>query len=276
MSRGPRLPKAPIRDVPVLHPMNWDPATPEQIQFFSQVIEAHGGYMVAIDRQSDDKELKRSGHTGQIRRVDGIMSQVRPGYWLPAPIYHPDRQDGELPYSFHRAFWFVDGEKKRATGHTADPNARPEFRRGYLQALALAEAGCGPKMVVFGEATRFFRDEQWLMSFCHSCWDAKIELFVVGYGPVTRPTLPGLIALINALSAWLPECAKGARKARREQGRIWTKQRPPFGLLFDPEDDRKVYAHPTEWPILRRMMFLLADGTLRTQYEACAWLKAQG
>lgn len=284
MAQRPRLPKdSDIRDVGRLFPATLPELTAEQIRFYQHVKKRHGNYVLAIDRQSDEQELRRVGHTGQVRRVEAIQAMAKSVGWLPHPPAILDRQSGELPYDFDavienegdlyplRSFWFLDGEHQNATGYAANPFARPEFWRAFQLALALAEHGIGPVAFIVGEPTRFFRDTQWLETFFRSLRDAGIRFFVATYTEVTQQTLPGLQAMVNALSEWLPQAVKSYREQCRAAGKRHH-SREPFGFIFDPEDRSVVYPHPEQWPPIREMICLLEAGTLPAIEPAIGWL----
>jgi hypothetical protein len=276
MPRGPKLPKDQlIRDVPVLFPnATLEELSPDLEQFYRLVQKQHGKYYFGIDRQSDRKELARKDATGQIRRVEGILAFADVAQaWAPTPKHlGGDRAEDAPPYLFDRRFWFVDGEKKNATGLCANPTVRPEFWRAYLLTRALGAKGIGPSAFIIGEGTRFFRDSEWLGSFCRSLWDVGIEVYIVNFGKVDPRTLPGLQSVIAALSEWLPMALKGARAARKNNNRIFHGN-PPFGLRFS-EDKSQVFAHPEEWPILAELVEGIAVGQLRTFHAAVVWLHA--
>jgi hypothetical protein len=275
--KRPKLPKEQFRDVPVLFPTVVAPVTEAQLARYRRIAAEHGPYAFCVDRQSEEEELKRKAATGQFRRVEAIRQFARvAGCWIPEPVARADRQEGELAFSFDRDFWFVDGEEKHATGYTASQNARPEFWRAYLLAQALAEQQCAPAAFLVGEGTRLFRDTAWLETFYRSLKDAGVRVFVGNYGEITDQTLPGLQAMIRALSSWLPEALKGARKARRENGEVFSPGNIHFGLRVDPEDARIVHAHPDEWPLLAQLVEELAEARLRSLLEGLEWLERHG
>jgi hypothetical protein len=272
-----RLPKGvlpkddPWREVTALFPKGTPVLTPEQRSLYSGVLQEHGPYVFAVDRQSDKEELRRLGHSGQIRRVEAITHFAGQAGWLPPPVYRQDREEGDLAYDFDgvRDFWFLDGENQNATGYAASHYARPEFWRAYDLAEALAKEKIGPAAFVIGEGTRFFRDTTWMHTFCRGLWDARVRVFIANFGEVTQQTFPGLAAMINALSSWLPEVGRGYKEACRRDERL-AHRRLWFGLEPSP-DGKAVYA-TSQWAILREMVFRLADLSLPSLNYAKEWL----
>lgn len=262
------------REVPALIPMEDVKLTPEEVEIYRQIKREHGDYAFAIDRQSDDKELRRPDATGQARRVAAIMAGTKAfGAWLPEPVFHERRQKGELPFTFDERFWFVDSGEKRASGYCASPCVRKRFMYAFELARTLTKHGCGPKVFVIGESTRLFRDKGWLITFLRALWDHNVEVFACDYTQVNDQTVAGFIATVQALNSWLPQVSAGARKTRWEEGRLFHNQ-PRFSLYFNALRDT-VYAEPEEWPLLCDLVEHLADGRLRTLHDATVWLNGQ-
>jgi hypothetical protein len=277
LPRGSLSKDQPVRTVPVLFPQTRIDLTPEEIAFYRQAKP----YPMLIDRQSDDDEMTRADATGCQRRVEAIMGVVeKHGYdvELIRPVPNLNRKDGELPFVYNEAFWFVDGEKKHATGYSANQNARPRLWRAYLLAQALAEHDAAPRQLIVGEATRFFREEEWLSRFAKALRDRKIDLWICPFGEINRFTLPVVVQYVSALSSWLPEIRRGARDARRIQRRLWTIKLPIWlrasgtAGTEPPHTRTHVWTNPVNWSILEELIERLALRTLSNSYEAAEWL----
>lgn len=267
------------RTVKVLFPQTRIEISDETIQFY----KAHQPFAFAFDRQSDKGELTRAESTGADRRVRMIQGTAQEkNLYLPLAVPRPNRQDGDLPFDLDTAFWFVDGEQRRATGYAANQNARPRLWEGFLLAQALAEHGAGPTMFVVGEATRFFRNEKWLMEFSYAIWEKGIELVVHPFGPVTRHTLQGLTAYVNALSGWLPMVTAGSRETRKAQRRPFSTTQP-FGLRTSgvegteaPETRLAIWTDVGPWNAFSDAIEALATGAVTCIADATILIQQFG
>jgi hypothetical protein len=272
-----KLPKdRPIREVVSLFPQTKVRPTEEQVAEY----RSHLPYAFAIDRQSDKKEMARAQATGCRRRVDAIVLAAKDRHlYLPTPVPNEEQQDGELPFFYDDRYWFVDGEHKKATGYAASENARPRLWQAFRLAQALAEQGIGPSFFIIGEATRFFRNDQWLTTFVRALWEHDIKIFVSQFGEVNQANLNGLTSYVTALSGWLPLVTKGARDQRRQQKKLFSNQ-PPYGLRFTgPEgslecnDRSEVWTEPDQWWVIDELLRRMADGELSNAIDAAIWLK---
>lgn len=265
-----RLGPNPMREVPVLFPETEIEVSPEEIDLYRQA----GPFAFAIDRQSLHKEATRKGATGLTRRVDSIVRDAEFfNLYLPTPLPVPNSPEGTLPFIFDTNFWFVDGTTQRATGYAANQNARPRLWRAFLLARALAKHRCAPQAFLVGEASRFFRSEDWLNQFVSALWREGIKVHVSGFGDVTRETRPGLVAYINAISGWLGKVNEGARRIKKANQQIYHTN-APLGLRFEDQGAR-VVADPVTWPLLSELCRRLYTGDLSSGMAAICWLKTE-